>query len=116
MVVETIRQGDVVLVNLDPTSGSEQSGFRPALVISVDKHNEVQRMINVCPITSTNRKYPTHILIDGHCKSSTGFVMCEQMRAVDRIARNVRVVEHADYNLIEEVQSILQAILWMEYR
>ena len=114
MVVETIRQGDVVLVKFDPTSGSEQSGLRPALVISVDKHNEVQRMIYLCPITSTNRKYPTHILIDGHCKNSTGFVMCEQMRAVDRIARSVRIVDHADYKLIKEVQNILQAILWMD--
>jgi len=34
------KQGDIVLVNLDPTKGSEQAGTNPVLVVSQDLHNQ----------------------------------------------------------------------------
>ena len=46
------KQGDIILVNLSPTSGHEQNGFRTAIVISNNIFNEKTNMSIVCPITS----------------------------------------------------------------
>ena len=46
------KQGDLVLLDFNPTKGYEQSGFRPAVVISNNVFNKNTRMVIVCPITS----------------------------------------------------------------
>ena len=52
-------QYDIVLVNLDPTIGSEIKKTRPCLVISPDEMNKHLRTITISPITSKSKKYPT---------------------------------------------------------
>ena len=60
------RKGDFVAVSLDPQSGHEQRGRRPALVISNDLFNKHTGLCIACPITSTRRDYPFHVsLPDG---------------------------------------------------
>lgn len=91
--VSGIRRGDLVRVRLDPVEGSEQSGERPALVLSPDLINEHSPVVLVAPITSkkTTRVYPFEALIEppegGVSKPSK--VLLIQMRALakSRIAR-----------------------------
>jgi mRNA interferase MazF len=106
------KQGDIILVSLDPTKGSEQAGTRPALVVSQNLHNKKQRMIFACPITGSDRNYPTHIPIDGRCNNTTGFVMCEQLKSLDYHARGLRLLDRASDELLEEVLEILDLIIW----
>jgi mRNA interferase MazF len=106
------KQGDILLVNLDPTKGSEQAGTRPVLVISQDLHNQKQKMIFACPITSTNRYYPTHIAINGRCNNTDGFIMCEQLKAIDYEKRGARLIDRASDELLAEVLEIIDLIIW----
>ena len=55
-------QGDIILLDLNPTKGHEQSGFRLAIVISNNVFNINTKMAMVCPIT-TNEKNFQHIIV-----------------------------------------------------
>ena len=57
------RQGDIVALTFDPQSGHEQTGRRPALVISKRLFNRGTGMAIVCPITNTFRNLPFHVAI-----------------------------------------------------
>ncbi len=50
-----------MLVNLDPTIGSEIKKTRPCVVISPNEMNKFLNTIVICPITSTSKAYPTRI-------------------------------------------------------
>ena len=54
----THKQGDIIIMDFNPQKGHEQSGRRPALVLSNDILNHHSSLAFVCPITNTNEKYP----------------------------------------------------------
>jgi len=54
-----MNQYDIVLVNLDPTIGSEIQKTRPCVIVSPDELNHNLQTIVVSPMTTTLRKYPT---------------------------------------------------------
>ena len=58
------KQGDVVFLSFNPTKGHEQSGFRPAVVISNNVFNENTKMVMVLPITSNTKEFPTHYKLE----------------------------------------------------
>ncbi|HLR37988.1 MAG TPA: type II toxin-antitoxin system PemK/MazF family toxin [Chitinophagaceae bacterium] len=77
-----ISQYEIVLVNLDPTIGSEMKKTRPCLVISPDEMNKYLRTIVIAPITSSSKSYPTRVKIkEGNTK---GRIVLDQIRTVDR--------------------------------
>lgn len=51
--------GDVVRLNFDPIEGTEQGGYRPALVISSAAYNDLSGRALVLPITSRIRGWAT---------------------------------------------------------
>ena len=53
-------RGDFITLTLDPQSGHEQKGRRPALVISHTLFNQKTGLAIVCPITNTYRNFPFH--------------------------------------------------------
>ena len=77
-----MKQGDIIWLDFDPTIGSEQSGKRPAVVVSNNEFSKMTNQTLVCPITNTNRKSPLHVEVRG-VTGFKGFVMCDQLRAVD---------------------------------
>ena len=58
------KQGDVVYLDFNPTKGHEETGFRPAIIISSDIFNVHTKMVMVCPITSNNKYFPTHYCLE----------------------------------------------------
>jgi mRNA interferase MazF len=66
-------------------------------------------MAMVCPITSTDRGYPTRVKLNG--TELTGFVMCEQMRSIDLSARNAEFAEKLPPDLMCEVADILYSMI-----
>ncbi|HAZ27385.1 TPA: mRNA-degrading endonuclease [Candidatus Acetothermia bacterium] len=105
------RQGDFILAVFDPRAGHEQSGRRPALVISRDLFNQRTGLAIVCPITSTKRDYPLHVAIRaGH--KVTGFVMVEQVRAIDYRAREAKRIGKASQEVLAEALSLLDACIY----
>lgn len=77
-----VRRGEVWLVALDPTIGSEIQKTRPCLVISPDELNAHLRTIVVAPMTTGSRPAPFRIAV--RFKGKEGLVLLDQLRTVDR--------------------------------
>lgn len=77
-----IRRFDVVLVNLDPTIGSEVRKTRPCVVVSPDQINQHFRAVIVAPMTSRGFAFPTRVPCTFQGKK--GQIMLDQIRTVDR--------------------------------
>ncbi|WP_026423945.1 type II toxin-antitoxin system PemK/MazF family toxin [Actinokineospora inagensis] len=66
-----MRRGDIHLVDLDPTRGSEANKVRPAVIVSNDAANQAAQrfgrgVVTVVPITSnTARVFPFQVLLPG---------------------------------------------------
>ncbi|GHU95752.1 mRNA-degrading endonuclease [Clostridia bacterium] len=97
-----MRQGDIIKLDFNPTVGHEQSGYRPAVVVSSNTFNARLGIRLVCPITRTDRGYPLHIRLDNRTQT-TGFIMCEQVKAIDSNARSASVIERLPPDLLEKV-------------
>jgi mRNA interferase MazF len=82
-----VERGDVYLVNLDPTVGSEIKKTRPCVVVSPDEMNRHLRTVIVAPLTSQGRFYPTRV----RCRfeGRDGLIVLDQIRTVD-VARLVK--------------------------
>ena len=72
-----------MLVNLDPTMGSEIKKTRPCVVISPDEMNKNLRTITIAPMTSSSRLYPTRVEVNQNGQS--GWVVLDQIRTVDKL-------------------------------
>lgn len=105
------KKGDYVAVTFDPQSGHEQKGRRPALVVSNTLFNEQTGLAMVCPLTTTDRKYPFHVAItnDPHI---TGFVIVEQLKSIDYQARKIKFIGKASDEVLDMVLSILDACIY----
>ena len=79
--IRQVARGDVHLVRLDPTTGSEIRKTRPCLVVSPDELNQHLRTAIVAPMTTGGRKYPWRV----RCRfqNRTGHVALDQVRTVD---------------------------------
>jgi mRNA interferase MazF len=77
-----MRRGDVLLVRLDPTLGSEIRKSRPCVVVSPDELNDHLRTAIVAPMTTKGRAYPWRI----QCRfqGKTGYVVLDQLRTIDQ--------------------------------
>lgn len=102
------KKGDFITLSFDPQSGHEQKGRRPALVISNDLFNQYTGLAIVCPITNTNRQIPFHLPVAGS-SSLTGFVMVDQVKSIDYVARSAKFIGKAPDQLLEDVLSVLDA-------
>jgi mRNA interferase MazF len=76
-----ISRGQVYVVRLDPTLGSEIKKTRPCVVVSPDELNEHLRTVIVAPMTTGGRTYPWR----PRCRfqGRSGFVALDQLRTVD---------------------------------
>ncbi len=74
-------RGDVHLVSLDPTTGSEIQKTRPCLVISPDELNRHLRTTIVAPMTTGGHAYPWRVPC--RFQRRAGFVALDQIRTVD---------------------------------
>lgn len=104
------KQGDIVFLDFNPTLGHEQNGKRPAIVISNNVFNKNTHMIIVCPITSNEKEYPTHYLLED-TKKIMGSVLCEHIRSIDYDIRNVKFIERASDNDILSVITLMSACI-----
>ena len=99
-----MRRGDIYLVSLDPTSGHEQSGSRPVLVVSPAEFNEASKLPVILPITNGGefaRRLGFAVLLTGI--KTTGVVRCDKPRVIDLVARHARKVDTLPESIMDEV-------------
>ena len=100
-----LNQYKIVLVNLDPTIGSEIKKTRPCVVISPDEMNKFLRTITVAPMTTTSRKYPTRIEVKHDGK--IGWIVIDQIRTIDK-QRIIKILGRLSQPEIKEVKSVIK--------
>ena len=100
-----LSQYQIVLVNLDPTIGSEIKKTRPCVIISPNEMNKHLQTIVVAPMTTTLRKYPTRIEVKH--ESKMGWIVIDQIRTID-IQRIVKTLGRLSKPEVKEVKSIMK--------
>ena len=78
-----VKQYQIVLVNLDPTLGSEIRKTRPCVIVSPNEMNDNLRTVVIAPMTSTSRNYPTRVKVKHN--SQEGWVVMDQLITIDKI-------------------------------
>jgi mRNA interferase MazF len=78
-----LKQYQIVLVNLDPTLGSEIKKTRPCVIVSPNEINDHLRTVVIAPMTSTDKRYPTRVKVKHN--NQEGWIVLEQLRTVDKI-------------------------------
>jgi mRNA interferase MazF len=82
MAARPPQRGEVHLVRLDPTLGSETRKTGPCLVVSPDELNLHLRTVVVAPMTTAGHGYPWRVPC--RFQQRAGFVVLDQLRTVDR--------------------------------
>jgi mRNA interferase MazF len=104
------ERGDIIRLELNPRTGSEQAGYRPAIIISTFAYNQISKIVLVCPITSRKKGWPFEVELP-ELMQTYGVVLVDQIRAVDCSARSAVFVEKASNELIDEVIARLEPLL-----
>jgi mRNA interferase MazF len=110
----TILRGDIWEVNFNPTLGHEQSGRRPALIMSVDEFNSSgSNTVIAIPMTSKDKGIRTHIFVSAKehgISNLDSFIICDQIRTISqrRLGKRLGNVSAAT---LKQVGYILQKLL-----
>lgn len=103
-------RGDVVWVTLNPQTGHEQAGRRPALVVSPQAYNGKVGLAVFCPITSQVKGYPFEVAVPPGLKVA-GAILSDQVKSLDWRARRVRFIcrlpAHATQDVLEKLGALL---------
>lgn len=108
-----VKRGDIFLVNLNPTSGREQQGARPVLVVSPEAYNRLTRTAIVLPITggggfAWDNGFSVSLMGTG--TATTGVIRCDQIRTIDLQTRKAVHKEKVPDDVMDEVLAILTAV------
>jgi mRNA interferase MazF len=105
---ECVSRGDIYLVALNPTRGSEIRKTRPCVVVSPDEMNAYLHTFIVAPLTTGGHPYPfrARCSFDG----KDGHVVADQLRAVDR-ERLIRRLGSLSETTLNDLLAVLHAML-----
>ena len=107
-----VRRGDIVVVELNPTKGSEQRGTRPCLVVQNDVGNENAPTTIVVPFTASfdDELYPFEVLVRAkECALEQDSVaLCSQIRTVSVEQRVVDNLGSVPDERMAEVETALE--------
>ena len=109
-----IVRGDIVLCDLNPVVGTEQSGIRPVVVLQIDRANAVSPHTIIAPFSTKLRQklLASHVFIP----QGTGgldqdsVLLCEQIRVIDK-RRIVKVLGRLDNSFMQSIKKALRVIL-----
>jgi mRNA interferase MazF len=104
---EAVSRGDIFLLTLNPTRGSEIRETRRCVIVSPDELHAHLRTFIVAPLTTGGHPYPFRV----RCRfaDNDGHVVADQLRAVDRdrLINPLGILPNAS---LVEVLGILQAM------
>jgi mRNA interferase MazF len=105
----TLTSGTLVIIDLDPAIGHEQSGRRPAVVVSETAYNDQSNCCIVCPITSNIAPWPFKVILPED-SVVFGAVLVDQIKCVDR-RRILRSIGEVAPALLFDVRSKLATLV-----
>ena len=99
-----VNRGEVYLVNLDPTIGSEVKKTRPCIIVSPDEMNKYILTIVIAPMTTRRRNYKSRVAINFQGKQ--GQVMLDQIRTIDKR----RLITKLGTLSVKELKAVLSVL------
>ena len=106
----TPAPGDILWIDVSPTLGTEQSGRRPALVLSEANYNQASGRALVAPITSRVRDWPFEVAM-GADSTVAGVAMIDQVRVIDWRARTAKQAGAVPPDILDEARAKLGALI-----
>lgn len=109
-----MQRGDIYRVSLNPTQGYEQHGMRPVLIVSPDVFNQSLNTPIIVPISNGGAASRTRgfaVPLEGNGLTTTGYVLCNQVRAIDMNARGGVFLERVPQHVVDEVIAKLSTLI-----
>lgn len=104
----TPDRGHLVWLDFDPRTGTEQSGHRPALVLSPTVYNRHGKMI-CCPVTTQARPWPFLVALTGG--ETESFAIADQIRCVDWRARSAAFIRRVEPDAVNKVRGLARSLI-----
>ncbi len=95
------ERGDIVWLRFDTTTGHEQAGRRPALVLSPRAYNRKVGLALFCPVTSEVKGYPFEVVLPAGLKAK-GAILSDQVKSLDWRIRGAKWVCTVPPEILEE--------------
>jgi mRNA interferase MazF len=99
-----VRRGDIWLVNIDPTIGSEIKKTRPCLIVSPPEMHDYLRTVIVVPMTTGSKPAPFRIPIAFQGKR--GLILLDQIRTLDKIRLVKRLGVATERSLVVALRTL----------
>ena len=103
-------RGDVVWLQFTPQLGHEQSGRRPAVIVSPRTYNQKVGLCLCCPVTSQTKGYPFEVSLP-NAAGVTGVVLCDQLKSLDWKARQVELIGTLSGREVKEIQGKILTLI-----
>jgi mRNA interferase MazF len=103
-------RGHIVKIDFSPQAGHEQSGWRPALVLSPKAYNAKAGLAIVAPVTNHMKGYPFEVALPATLQT-TGAILSDHIKSLDWKARKARYVETLPAEALKTVQQYLSLLL-----
>jgi mRNA interferase MazF len=103
-------RGDVVWLQFAPHVGHEQSGRRPAVIVSPKSYNEKVGLCLCCSVTSQVKGYPFEVNLPEEL-GVTGVVLCDQLKSLDWKARRADLIGTLPVRNVKEIQGKILALI-----
>jgi len=117
-MTKKVRRGEIWLVNWNPGRGSEQQGFRPALIIQTDAANLNPNYPNtiVVAISTKGKSVPFHIIVEPSLKNGLkkrSYVKAEQLLTIskERLVKCIGLLEKETMSQVEEAVKIVLELI-----
>jgi mRNA interferase MazF len=102
--------GQLIWLSFSPQAGREQSGQRPALVLSPRSYNSRAGLCLVCPITTHVKNYPFEVLLPAGL-AVAGVVLSDHIKSTDWESRKAECAGSAPSDVLAEVRAKLRPLL-----
>jgi mRNA interferase MazF len=101
---------DVVWLDFHPQAGHEQSGRRPAFVLSPARYNARTGLMLCCPVTTQVKGYPFEVAMEGSTKVQ-GVILADQVKSLDWQVRKAEKQGNVSKAVLQEVIEKIRTIL-----
>ncbi len=106
-------QAEIWNAKLNPTKGSEQSGFRPVVIISGNMLNQYLKVVICCPLTTQIKNYQGNVVVAPNSDnnlSKTSEILTFHIRSVSK-ERLINRIGKITGKELEQIKSCLDDIL-----
>ena len=104
------QRGDLIWIDMQPQAGHEQSGRRPAIVLSPKNYNGKVGLALLCPITNQIKGYPFEVILPEGLKVK-GVILSDQLKSLDWKIRKAAFIDSVPDHTIEEVLKKVSTLL-----